>query len=73
MDIEEAFRHFGRGKAKATGLIKKIRMADKGMNLERLGRTLALFTDKSEVHVVISAERMAAARKRVLAARGQAV
>ena len=38
MDIKEAYRHFGRGKAKAVGVIEKIRMADKGLNLERLGR-----------------------------------
>ena len=38
MDTKEAYRHFGRGKAKAVGVIEKIRMADKGLNLERLGR-----------------------------------
>jgi len=30
MDIKEAYRHFGRGKAKAFGLIQKVRMADRG-------------------------------------------
>lgn len=31
------------------GLCKKIKLADKGANLERLGRHLKLFTDKSEL------------------------
>jgi phage terminase small subunit len=30
------------------GLVKKIKLADKGVNLERLGRYLKLFTDKVE-------------------------
>lgn len=48
MDIEEAYEHFGKGQAKPTGTIKKIKLADKGQNLERLGRHLKLFTDKIE-------------------------
>jgi hypothetical protein len=32
----------------AYGLCKKIKLADKGVNLERLGRYLKLFTDKVE-------------------------
>lgn len=31
------------------GLLKKIKLADKGVNLERLGKHLKLFTDKSEI------------------------
>jgi len=39
----------GRGKNKQPGpVLKKIKIADKGMNLERLGRYLKLFTDKVE-------------------------
>lgn len=39
----------GRGKKrKAVGSLKKIKLADKGLNLERLGRYLKLFTDKVE-------------------------
>lgn len=30
------------------GFLKKIRLADKGQNLERLGKHLKLFTDKTE-------------------------
>ena len=33
----------------AYGLCKKIKLADKGINLERLGKHLKLFTDKQEV------------------------
>jgi len=33
----------------AYGLLKKIKLADKGQNLERLGRHLKLFSDKLEV------------------------
>jgi phage terminase small subunit len=49
MEVEEAYEHFGKGQAKPTGVIKKIKFADKGQNLERLGRHLKLFTDKLEV------------------------
>jgi hypothetical protein len=33
----------------AYGLCKKIKLADKGQNLERLGRYFKLFTEKSEI------------------------
>jgi phage terminase small subunit len=67
MDTKEAYRHFGRGKAKAVGVIEKIRMADKGLNLERLGRSIALFKGRVEVEVEVNlAERIAAGRKRVM-------
>ena len=66
MDIEEAYEHFGKGQAKATGVIKKIKLADKGQNLERLGRHLKLFTDKVEVGADDSlANAIAEARKRI--------
>lgn len=49
MEVEEAYQHFGGGQAKPTGQLKKIKYADKGIALERLGRSLKLFTDKIEV------------------------
>lgn len=65
MDIEEAYEHFGKGQAKPTGVIKKIKLADKGQNLERLGKTFKLFTDKVEVSADESlASAIAEARKR---------
>jgi phage terminase small subunit len=65
MDIEEAYEHFGKGQAKPTGVIKKIKLADKGQNLERLGKTFKLFTDKIEVGADKSlASAIAEARKR---------
>ena len=64
MEIEEAYEHFGKGQAKPTGIIKKIKFADKGQNLERLGRHLKLFTDKLEVSGLEGlAERISKARK----------
>lgn len=65
MDIEEDYEHFGKGQAKPIGVIKKIKLADKGQNLERLGRTFKLFTDKIEVGADKSlAAAIAEARKR---------
>jgi phage terminase small subunit len=49
MEVEEAYQHFGGGQAKPTGILKKIKIADRGINLERLGRYHKLFTDKVEV------------------------
>lgn len=48
-EIEEAYEHFGKGNAKPTGLLKKFKLADRGINLERLGRHKKLFTDKLEM------------------------
>lgn len=50
MDVEKLFKHFGKGQAEEVGTITKIRLADRGLNLERLGRHFKLFTDKLEVH-----------------------
>lgn len=50
MDVEKLFKHFGKGQAEEVGTITKVRLADRGLNLERLGRHLKLFTDKIEVH-----------------------
>lgn len=47
-------------------VVQKIKIADKGANLERLGRHLKLFTDKIEVDVSDSlAVAMKAARERI--------
>jgi hypothetical protein len=47
MEVMELFDGSGEEKH-AYGLLKKIKIADKGQNLERLGRHLKLFTDKTE-------------------------
>lgn len=48
IEHEKLFEHFGKGQAKEVGTTTKIKIADKGINLERLGRHLKLFTDKIE-------------------------
>lgn len=48
LEVNELFEGSGEQKH-AYGLCKKIKIADKGQNLERLGRHLKLFTDKVEV------------------------
>lgn len=47
MDVEDLFDWNGEEKEQ-TGFCRKIKFADKGANLERLGRYLKLFTDKVE-------------------------
>jgi phage terminase small subunit len=47
MEVEDIFRGRGSDKEK-TGTCLRIKFADKGTNLERLGRYLKLFTDKVE-------------------------
>lgn len=70
MELEEAYEHFGKGQSKPSGILKKIKMADKGQNLERLGRHLKLFTDKVEVSGFEGlADTIARARQRAAAAR----
>jgi phage terminase small subunit len=49
-DVEKLFKHFGKGQAEEIGTITKVRYADRGLNLERLGRHLKLFTDKFELN-----------------------
>jgi phage terminase small subunit len=49
MDVEKLFKHFGKGQAEEIGTLTKVRFADRGLNLERLGRHLKMFTDKLEV------------------------
>jgi phage terminase small subunit len=47
MEVEEVYE--GRGQdRKFVGHVKKFKLADKGINLERLGKHLKLFTDKVE-------------------------
>lgn len=48
LEVNELFEGTGDQK-QAYGLCKKIKIADKGQNLERLGKHLKLFTDRSEV------------------------
>lgn len=67
MDVYEEFE--GRGKDRASvGQTKKLKLADKGQNLERLGRYLKLFTDNvnhSGDVTVACVDRLLNARKRV--------
>lgn len=65
MDVNELFEGSGDERSQV-GYAKKIKLADKGMNLERLGRYLKMFTDN--VNVTMPDEivaRLAAGRKRV--------
>lgn len=66
IEHEKLFEHFGKGQAKETGTTTKIKIADKGINLERLGRHLKLFTDKIEHTGLDSlADKIAASRARI--------
>ena len=49
IDVQSLYSHFGKGQAQEIGTISKIKLADRGLNLERLGRHLKLFTDRVEV------------------------
>lgn len=69
MDVEKLFKHFGKGQAEEVGTITKIRLADRGLNLERLGRHFKLFTDKLEVSDSAGiVARLKRARERIAAA-----
>jgi phage terminase small subunit len=50
VDVQKLFKHYGKGSAEEIGTLTKIRFTDRGLNLERLGRYLKLFTDKLEVN-----------------------
>jgi phage terminase small subunit len=66
IEVEKLFEHFGKGAAKEVGTTTKIKYADKGINLERIGRHLKMFTDKVEVSGMDAvAEELAKARKRL--------
>jgi phage terminase small subunit len=64
-EMAELFTGSGEDRNQA-GYIKKFKLADKGMNLERLGRHLKMFTDKLEVSGIDAiADALAKARKRL--------
>lgn len=64
IDVNELFEGNGEDRAQV-GYIKKMKLADKGMNLERLGRYLKMFTDKVEVSAADELlARLTAGRKR---------
>jgi hypothetical protein len=42
------------------GHLKKFKIADRGVNLERLGRHLKLFTDKIDLDAKVSVKRVVA-------------
>lgn len=66
MEIEEAYEHFAKGQAKPIGQIKKIKFADKGLNIERLLKYKHRLGDKLEVTGLEGlAERIQKARKKV--------
>ena len=46
-EVAEVFEGVGEQR-KSVGVLKKLKLADKGQNLERLGRHLKLFTDRVE-------------------------
>jgi phage terminase small subunit len=48
LEVNELFDGESGDQKHAYGLCKKIKLADKGINLERLGKHLKLFTDKVE-------------------------
>jgi phage terminase small subunit len=50
LDVAELFSGDGADR-NLSGYVKKFKLADKGANLERLGRHLAMFTDKVEFNV----------------------
>ena len=50
VEVEKLFEHFAKGAAKEVGTVSKIKFADRGINLERLGRHIAFFNDKITVN-----------------------
>lgn len=48
-EVATLFEHFAPGQSRPIGTVRKIKLADKGLALERLGRHLKLFTDKIEL------------------------
>lgn len=63
-EMAELFEGSGEKRSLA-GYIKKFKLADKGINLERLGRHLKMFTDKIEVNAGDALiARLMAGRKR---------
>lgn len=56
--VEDETTETGTGKSKTVTRNQKIKMADKGQNLERLGRYFKLFTDKIEHDGRITLEQL---------------
>ena len=74
MQVDKLYKHFAAGQAEDTGTTVKIKLADSGMNCERLGRHIpGFFRDKFEVEVKVDLyERIAAGRRRVAEAAARA-
>ena len=65
IEVKKLHDHFGKGQAQKRGTLTKIRLADRGLNLERLGRYFKLFTGKVEVNGLEGlAEKLQKARER---------
>lgn len=65
VEIDKLFERFGAGKASEVGTTTKVKIADRGTNLERLGRYHKLFTDKMELSTTDELiTRLKAGRKR---------
>jgi phage terminase small subunit len=57
LEVSEIFDGVGKDKIHV-GYVKKLKLADKGQNLERLGRYLKMFTDKIEHSGKIDGEKV---------------
>jgi phage terminase small subunit len=72
MDIKEPIATPGAARPRLFTSSWKIRMADRGLNLERLARTIALFNGSVEAKVEVNlAERIGEGRKRVMESQGR--
>lgn len=49
--VEKQYKHYGKGQAEEVGTVTKIKLADRGQNLERLGRHLKLFITKETIEL----------------------
>ena len=67
VQVDNLFAHFGKGEAEQIGSTTKVKLADSGMNCERLGRHIpGFFKGKVELEVPVNlAEVIAAGRRRV--------
>ena len=65
IEVEKLYEHLGKGQAKEKGTLTKIKVADRGLNLERLGRHFKLFTIRVQDNGLEGlAERLQKARER---------
>ena len=62
-EVSEIIQRNGNKESTVVGHVKKIKLADKGENLERLGRHLGLFTPKVEVQVTGTVEHILSERE----------